>query len=126
MLAPTQTASFRIHIHNLAFNLNKLTLVRLLQWACSLVQEPHLQVIRTRSGSSMGLCSAIFAVDTAEQMQACIAALNSLAYEHLAPVLGSGKYSLDAKEAYIAGAHRIQRPLSAPDFVPEPVLSLRL
>jgi hypothetical protein len=116
-LNPVQTAAYRVHIENLAFNVPKRSLVDFLVWACGLNSEPDIQMIRKQSGHYTGLCSCIFAVDSKDRVLHCIDALKQVRYEHMAHLLGTGKYSMNPSEAYLPGAKRMFRPTSS---VPPP------
>jgi hypothetical protein len=115
-LNPTQSATFRVHIENLAFNVNKWTLVQLLQWSCGLNSPPDLQMVRTAHGRQTGYCSCIFALKTREEMLHCIEKLNALPYASLVCVLGPNRASLQAKEAYMPGAKRIKHAFSESSY----------
>jgi len=106
-LNPVQSAFYRVHIENLAFNVSKTALCEFLKWACGLDAWPNLQMIRKPSGQYSHLCSCIFAVESKDKMLECMHSLNSVQYEHMVHLLGPGKWSLNAKEAYYPGAKRL-------------------
>ena len=75
-----------------------------------------MQMIRKHTGHVSGLCSCIFAVSSKDTMFQCVHALSQVQYRDMAHLLGPGKYNMNPKEAYLAGAKRMFRP----SFTEEP------
>ena len=115
-LNPVQTSLYRVHIENLAFNVNKKNLVDTLEWYCGL-QNVNVQMIRKDSGKYIGLCSCIFAVGSKDEMLYAIQKLNSLPYEDISHLLGAGQWALNAGEAYLPGAKRLHHVLTVPEIL---------
>lgn len=111
---PVQSASYRVHIENLAFNVSKRMLTSYLMQTCQLQFEPHIQMIRKDSGKYTGLCSAIFAVGSKDTLLHCVQQLNAANYHDFSYLMGPNKVSMNAKEAYYPGAKRLFRPESSP------------
>ena len=107
---PVQSASYRVHIENLAFNVSKRMLVHYLMQTCHLEFEPCIQMIRKDAGKYTGLCSAIFAVGSKDTLLYCVGQLNAARYIDVSYLLGPGKFTMNAKEAYLPGAKRLFRP----------------
>jgi hypothetical protein len=120
---PVQSAAYRVHIENLAFNVNKRALTLFLVQTCRLQHEPDVQMIRKDSGKYTGLCSCIFAVRTKDIMLQCIELLGQVQYNHMAHLLGQGKFTLNAKEAYYPGAKRLNRSFSASTYSEDAVVN---
>ena len=107
---PVQSASYRVHIENLAFNVSRVALTDYLVKSCHIEFEPHIQMIRKDSGKYTGLCSAIFAVGSKDTLLYCVGQLNAARYIDVSYLLGPGKFTMNAKEAYLPGAKRLFRP----------------
>jgi hypothetical protein len=123
-LNPVQSLTHRVYIENLSFNVSKTALSEVLEW-CTGEKNLPIQVIRKPSGHLSMLCSAIVGFETHEAMMNALICLNSLGYDDVWHLLGPGKSSLNAKEAYTPGARRLGGHVSAPEpgpstFPPEP------
>ena len=112
-LNPVQTASYRVHIENLAFNVSKRMLVHYLTQTCHLEFEPCVQMIRKDAGKITGLCSAIFAVGSKDTLLHCVQQLGAARFNDISYLLGPGQFTMNAKEAYLPGAKRLFRPESS-------------
>ena len=110
---PVQSASYRVHIENLAFNVSRVALTDYLVNTCHLEFEPHIQMIRKDSGKYTGLCSAIFAVGSKNALLHCVQQLGAAQYRDISWMLGPGQTTMNAKEAYYIGAKRLIRPESS-------------
>ena len=108
--SPVQSASYRVHIENLTFNVSKVALTDYLVKTCHLQFEPHIQMIRKDSGKYTGLCSAIFAVASKNALLHCVQQLALAQYSGMSHLLGRNKFTMNAKEAYLPGAKRLFRP----------------
>jgi hypothetical protein len=69
---PVQSASYRVHIENLAFNVSRVALTDFVVRTCHLQFEPFIQMIRKETGKYTGLCSAIFAVGSKDTLLHCV------------------------------------------------------
>ena len=107
---PVQSASYRVHIENLAFNVSRVALTDFVVRTCHLQFEPFIQMIRKDTGKYTGLCSAIFAVGSKDTLLHCVQQLALAPYSGMSHLLGRDKYTMNAKEAYFPGAKRLFRP----------------
>ena len=94
---PVQSASYRVHIENLAFNVSRVALTD----------------YRKDAGKYTGLCSAIFAVGSKNALLHCVQQLGAAQYRDISWMLGPGQTTMNAKEAYYIGAKRLIRPESS-------------
>ena len=105
-LHPVQMCPHRVHMSNIRYDSPKHYLLELVSEWCGL-PDAQMQVIRKRSGHTHGLCSAIFAVPTHDDIQRCVTLLNSIPPDHLQHILGPGAWGLEACEANPPGARRV-------------------
>ena len=108
-------SQWRVYIENIMFNVSKGVLSSTIARLCGVV-DPPIKVIR-KASAMHSICSAIITCEDENQMNDMIRVLNEVPTIHLAHILGHGKVSLNAKQAYIPGARLVSW---APTAIPPP------